>query len=82
MIDLTKVPSALHAPAQRYWEQFEANRERLGLPALLDILGEHLQPEEFQQQLTVAFSASEYIAKTSASHPDYLIDIIKKQRVI
>jgi glutamate-ammonia-ligase adenylyltransferase len=76
MFDLTHVPAALHLAAQRYWEQFEQNRLKQNLPALEDILAERIDATVFNSQLTRAFSASEFIAKTCAIHPAFLIELV------
>ncbi|RYY04816.1 MAG: bifunctional [glutamate--ammonia ligase]-adenylyl-L-tyrosine phosphorylase/[glutamate--ammonia-ligase] adenylyltransferase [Gammaproteobacteria bacterium] len=77
MFDLTRVPQALHFAANRYWEQFEQNRLKQELPALESLLANFIDPATFNVQLTRAFSASEFIAKTCAIHPGFLIELVQ-----
>lgn len=77
MFDLANVPEALHLSANRHWEQFEQNRLKQELPELKSVWPEHISPDEFNTQLTRAFSASEFIAKTCAIHPAFLIELVQ-----
>ncbi len=77
MFDLANVPEALHLSANRHWEQFEQNRLKQELPELKSLLAEHISPDEFNTQLTRAFAASEFIAKTCAIHPSFLIELVQ-----
>jgi len=77
MLDLTRVPPALQLSATRYWEQFEANRIKLALPELDSLLVGRIDSETFNQQLARAFAASEFIAKTCAITPGFLIELVQ-----
>jgi glutamate-ammonia-ligase adenylyltransferase len=77
MFDLVQVPQALHDAATRYWEQFESNRLKQGLPALENLLPEGVDVKTFGAQLARVFSASEFIAKTCAINPAFLIDLVQ-----
>jgi glutamate-ammonia-ligase adenylyltransferase len=77
MFDLANVPEALHLSANRHWEQFEQNRLKQELPELESLLAERISPEAFNTQLTRAFAASEFIAKTCAIHPSFLIELVQ-----
>jgi [glutamine synthetase] adenylyltransferase / [glutamine synthetase]-adenylyl-L-tyrosine phosphorylase len=77
MFDLAHVPSALHLAANRYWEQFEENRQKQVLPELQTLLADRISVVEFDAQLTRAFAASEFIAKTCAIHPSFLIELVQ-----
>jgi len=77
MFDLTHVPPALHLSAQRYWVQFEENRIKQGLPALEAVLSDHIDSASFNVQLTRSFAASEFIGKTCAIHPAFLIELVQ-----
>ncbi len=77
MFDLVQVPQALHDAANRYWEQFESNRLKQNLPALEDLLPAGVDVKTFDAQLTRAFSASEFIAKTCAITPVFLIELVQ-----
>jgi len=77
MFDLANVPEPLHLQAQRYWEQFEQNRIKQELPALDTLLADRIDAATFDSQLTRAFAASEFIAKTCAIHPAFLIELVQ-----
>ncbi len=77
MFDLAHVPPALHLAASRYWEQFEENRQKQALPELQTLLADRISVVEFDTQLTRAFAASEFIAKTCAIHPSFLIELVQ-----
>ena len=77
MFDLSHVPSVLHLAANRYWEQFEENRQKQALPELQTLLADRISVSEFDAQLTRAFAASEFIAKTCAIHPSFLIELVQ-----
>jgi glutamate-ammonia-ligase adenylyltransferase len=73
MLNFSAIPAELHAPAQRYWDQFEAAVQSQNLPHPRDLLPSSVAADEFFRQLTRAFVASEFIAKTVAQRPPYLI---------
>jgi glutamate-ammonia-ligase adenylyltransferase len=77
MFDLTRVPQALHISAARYWEQFEQNRLKQNLPDLASLLAGRITLAEFDQQLTRVFAASEFIGKTCAINPTFLIELVE-----
>lgn len=77
MLNFTGVPADLHASAQRYWEQFEAAVHNQNLTHPRDLLAANISPEDFSAQLTRAFVASEFIAKTAAQKPGLLLDLIE-----
>ena len=77
MFDLAHVPPALHLAANRYWEQFEQNRQKQALSELQTLLANWINATEFDLQLTRAFAASEFIAKTCAIHPAFLIELVQ-----
>lgn len=77
MFDLSHVPSALHLAANRYWEQFEENRQKQALPELETLLAARISVGEFDLQLARAFAASEFIARTCAINPSFLIELVQ-----
>src|SRR5687768_2300769 len=77
MLNFFGIPAELHAPAQRYWEQFEAAIQSQNLPHPRDLLPPSVTADEFSRQLTRAFVASEFIARTSAQRPQYLIGLVQ-----
>ncbi|MET0356708.1 MAG: bifunctional [glutamate--ammonia ligase]-adenylyl-L-tyrosine phosphorylase/[glutamate--ammonia-ligase] adenylyltransferase [Cellvibrio sp.] len=77
MFDISLVPNVLQAAAVRHWEQFELNRLKHELPALDTLLPTQVSVQVFAAQLTRAFAASEFIAKTCAVHPDFLIELVQ-----
>ncbi|RYY76705.1 MAG: bifunctional [glutamate--ammonia ligase]-adenylyl-L-tyrosine phosphorylase/[glutamate--ammonia-ligase] adenylyltransferase [Gammaproteobacteria bacterium] len=77
MFDLVQVPQALHSAANRYWEQFESNRQQQDLPSLESILPPEVDLKSFDIQLTRAFSASEFIAKTCGINPAFLVELVQ-----
>ncbi|HOY24114.1 MAG TPA: bifunctional glutamine synthetase adenylyltransferase/deadenyltransferase, partial [Cellvibrio sp.] len=77
MFDLANVPEALHLSANRHWEQFEQNRLKQELPELESLLAERISLDAFNAQLTRVFAASEFIAKTCAIHPSFLIELVQ-----
>ena len=77
MLNFSGIPAELHAQAQRYWDQFEAAIQHQNLPHPRALLPPSVTEEEFSRQLTRAFVASEFIAKTSAQRPQYLIELIQ-----
>jgi glutamate-ammonia-ligase adenylyltransferase len=77
MLNFSGIPSELHAPAQRYWEQFEAAILSQTLYHPRDLLPPTISVDAFFQQLTRAFVASEFIAKTCAQRPAYLLELIE-----
>uniref|UniRef100_UPI002B4BDD23 bifunctional [glutamate--ammonia ligase]-adenylyl-L-tyrosine phosphorylase/[glutamate--ammonia-ligase] adenylyltransferase n=1 Tax=Cellvibrio fontiphilus TaxID=1815559 RepID=UPI002B4BDD23 len=77
MLNFSGIPAELQAPAQRYWEQFELARQQQNLPPLNDLLPAGVNGDSFFQALTRAFVASEFIAKTSAQRPAYLVELVR-----
>jgi glutamate-ammonia-ligase adenylyltransferase len=77
MLNFSGIPAELHAPAQRYWSQFEEAILAQNLPHPRDLLPPSVSADTFFAQLTRAFVASEFIAKTCAQRPVYLLDIIR-----
>lgn len=77
MLNFTGVPAELQPSAQRFWEQFEATIQTQNLPHPRDLLPPTLSLDEFSLQLTRAFVASEFIAKTSAQKPALLVELIE-----
>lgn len=77
MFDLIHVPEALRLAANRYWEQFEQNRIKQELPSLESLIAGKIDPVSFDTQLTRAFAASEFIAKTCAINPSFLIELVQ-----
>lgn len=77
MLIFSGIPSDLQAPAQRYWEQFEAAIQAQNLAHPRDLLPPAINPDEFSAQLTRAFVASEFIAKTAAQKPALLLELIE-----
>ena len=77
MLDLVGIPEPLQLSVTRYWEQFESKREAQQLPELSSLLATHIDPIAFNAQLTRAFAASEFIAKTCAIHPAFLVELVQ-----
>ncbi len=77
MFDLAQVPQALHVSAARFWAQFEENRIKQNLPELFSVLADKMDAYTFGHQLTRAFAASEFIAKTCAINPSFLIELVQ-----
>jgi glutamate-ammonia-ligase adenylyltransferase len=77
MLNFSGIPTELHAPAQRYWDQFEAAVLSQNLVHPRDLLPPSITVDEFSRQLSRAFVASEFIAKTSAQRPQYLIELVE-----
>ena len=76
MLNFTGVPAELQPAAQRYWEQFETAIQSQNLTHPRECLPATISADEFSVQLTRAFVASEFIAKTSAQKPAFLLDLI------
>ena len=76
MLNFSDVPAELHASAQRYWDEFEKNLAAQALEHPRALLPQDISQEEFSRQLTRAFVGSEYIGKTCAKYPRYLLDLI------
>jgi glutamate-ammonia-ligase adenylyltransferase len=74
MLNFSGIPPELHLAAQRFWEQCEANINSQNLTHPSSALPAAIAPEVFGQQLTRAFVGSEFIAKTCAVHPQYLVE--------
>jgi [glutamine synthetase] adenylyltransferase / [glutamine synthetase]-adenylyl-L-tyrosine phosphorylase len=77
MLNFSAVPAELQAQAQRYWDQFEAAIQSQGLSHPRDLLPAAVTEDEFSRQLTRAFVASEFIAKTVALRPQYLLELVQ-----
>lgn len=77
MFDLAQVPQPLHVSAARFWEQFEENRIKQNLPELFSLLADKIDASAFDRQLTRAFAASEFIGKTCAINPSFLIELVQ-----
>lgn len=77
MLNFSGIPAELHPPAQRYWDQFEAAIQNQNLSHPRDLLPPSVTADEFFRQLTRAFVASEFIAKTVAQRPQYLIELVQ-----
>jgi len=77
MLDLVGIPEPLQLSVNRHWEQFESKRQSQQLPELSSLLATHIDPVAFNAQLTRAFAASEFIAKTCAIHPAFLIELVQ-----
>ncbi|MES2674312.1 MAG: bifunctional [glutamate--ammonia ligase]-adenylyl-L-tyrosine phosphorylase/[glutamate--ammonia-ligase] adenylyltransferase [Pseudomonadota bacterium] len=71
------VPAILTPSAIRFWQQFEANRQAQQLPELTNLLVGQIEPSLVESQLARAFVASEFIAKTCAIHPSFLIELLQ-----
>ncbi len=71
------VPEPLHPAVIRFWEQFENNRQAQQLPTLASILAARVDLNLFESQLARAFAASEFVAKTCAIHPAFLIELVQ-----
>ncbi|WP_062064629.1 bifunctional [glutamate--ammonia ligase]-adenylyl-L-tyrosine phosphorylase/[glutamate--ammonia-ligase] adenylyltransferase [Cellvibrio sp. OA-2007] len=77
MLNFSAIPAELHAQAQRYWDQFEAAIQNQNLAHPRDLLPVSVTADEFSRQLTCAFVASEFIAKTVAQRPQYLLELMQ-----
>ncbi|WP_331344750.1 bifunctional [glutamate--ammonia ligase]-adenylyl-L-tyrosine phosphorylase/[glutamate--ammonia-ligase] adenylyltransferase [Cellvibrio sp. UBA7661] len=77
MLNFTGVPAELQPAAQRFWEQFTAALQNQDLPQPQTLLPESVSEDVFFAQLTRAFVASEFIAKTAAQKPALLLDLIE-----
>lgn len=77
MFNVGALPELFHTSVIRFWEQLEFNRNQRQLPALESCLGEAVDPELFFDQLVRAFACSEFIAKTCAIHPHYLVELVE-----
>ncbi len=82
MLNFSEVPAELQPSAQRYWVQLEENLSRHSLshsplPHPRELLGDAISVEDFSRQLTRAFVASEFIAKTCALRPDFLMALLQ-----
>ncbi len=77
MFDLSQVPEALHLMANRHWEEFEQNRLKQNLPELVSLLAGRIDSAAFNTQLARAFAASEFIGKTCAINPAFLIELVQ-----
>ncbi|QEY17111.1 bifunctional [glutamate--ammonia ligase]-adenylyl-L-tyrosine phosphorylase/[glutamate--ammonia-ligase] adenylyltransferase [Cellvibrio sp. KY-GH-1] len=77
MLNFTGVPVELQPAAQRFWEQFSTAIQSQNLSDPQTLLPESILAEEFFRQLTRAFVASEFIAKTSARTPALLLELIE-----
>lgn len=77
MLNFNGIPSALQAPAVRFWEQFETAVQNQNLTHPRDLLPASISVDEFSVQLTRAFVASEFIARTAAQKPALLLALIE-----
>lgn len=77
MLDFNGVPTDLQAPAIRAWEQMDATLQQQGLPQPDSFLPEAISKDEFARQLTRAFVGSEFVAKTAAQRPQFLLELIE-----
>ncbi|WP_049631662.1 bifunctional [glutamate--ammonia ligase]-adenylyl-L-tyrosine phosphorylase/[glutamate--ammonia-ligase] adenylyltransferase [Cellvibrio sp. pealriver] len=77
MLNFTGVPAELQPAAQRFWEQFTSAIQNQDLPQPQTLLPESVSEGVFFAQLTRAFVASEFIAKTAAQKPALLLDLIE-----
>src|SRR5690606_29307676 len=75
MLNFTGVPTELQAPAQRLWESFESSLREHNL--VLPLAGLAISHDEFSRQLTRAFTGSEFIAKTAARRPQFLLELME-----
>jgi [glutamine synthetase] adenylyltransferase / [glutamine synthetase]-adenylyl-L-tyrosine phosphorylase len=71
------VPAILTPSAIRFWQQFEVNRQAQQLPELTTLLVRQIESNEVEIQLARAFVASEFIAKTCAIHPTFLVELLQ-----
>ncbi len=77
MLNFTGVPVELQPAAQRFWEQFSAAIQNQNLSEPQALIPSSITVDEFSRQLTRAFVASEFIAKTSARKPALLLELIE-----
>jgi [glutamine synthetase] adenylyltransferase / [glutamine synthetase]-adenylyl-L-tyrosine phosphorylase len=77
MLDLTHIPLSFRPTVERYWDQFEANRQTQHLPSLHSVLAEYIAPSLFDEQLARVFAGSEFVAKMCAVNPVFLIDVVR-----
>ncbi|HWV15930.1 MAG TPA: bifunctional [glutamate--ammonia ligase]-adenylyl-L-tyrosine phosphorylase/[glutamate--ammonia-ligase] adenylyltransferase [Cellvibrio sp.] len=77
MLDLTPIPEVLHASVDSAWQQFESRRQDQQLPELFSLAALHLDSSTFNAQLTRAFASSEFIAKTCAINPGFLVELVQ-----
>ncbi|HTF98294.1 MAG TPA: bifunctional [glutamate--ammonia ligase]-adenylyl-L-tyrosine phosphorylase/[glutamate--ammonia-ligase] adenylyltransferase [Cellvibrio sp.] len=77
MLDFTGVPADLQPAALRYWEQFEAVIQSQGLTHPRDLIPTSIDVNVFSTQITRAFVASEFIAKTAIQKPAFLLELIE-----
>ncbi|PUA28313.1 MAG: bifunctional glutamine synthetase adenylyltransferase/deadenyltransferase [Cellvibrio sp. 79] len=77
MLNFTGIPPELQSAPLRFAEQLEAAIQHQGLPHPRTILPSLISYDEFSAQLTRAFTASEFIAKTSAQKPALLLELIE-----
>ena len=76
MLNFAGVPAELQAAPQHSWEQFEASVLAQQLTHPRDLLPASISAETFSLQLTRALVGSEFIAKTCAVRPAYLLEQI------
>lgn len=76
MLNFTGVPAELQPAALRFWEQFETAIQNQNLTHPRDCLPAVISADEFSVQLTRAFVASEFIAKSAAHKPAMLLELI------
>ncbi len=77
MLNFSAIPAELQPAAQCFWEQFETAIQSQGLTHPRDCLPVAISVDEFSAQLTRAFVASEFIAKTAAQKPALLLELIE-----
>jgi glutamate-ammonia-ligase adenylyltransferase len=77
MLNFTRVPAELQPAALRFWEQFIDAIQSQDLPQPHALLPDAIDTHSFYTQLTRAFVASEFIAKTVARKPALLLELIE-----
>jgi len=76
MINKESVPFPLHASLLQAWDALDTQWAEKNLPPLVELIQPWIAAEHFSLQLTRALTASDYIAKTCAVHPEYLYELI------
>ncbi|WP_373568246.1 bifunctional [glutamate--ammonia ligase]-adenylyl-L-tyrosine phosphorylase/[glutamate--ammonia-ligase] adenylyltransferase [Marinimicrobium sp. ABcell2] len=76
MLEESLLPEALRPTVRRLVEEFARSLSEKELESPEQCLGGAIEPKEFNHQLTRAFAASEYIAKTCTVNPELLLDLI------
>ncbi len=77
MFDKTQVPTQLQEATRKRFEDFEQSLARRELDSPESVLPSSASKEDFLRQINRVFAASEYVAKTCATRPELLLELVR-----